>query len=462
MSKLKSKFEKHESRLSTTDEHGNRVYVYPENVKGKWRNRRHIFYWSLILIYLILPWIYYQNQQLVLLDIANREFHFFGQVFYAHNTPLIVLVFIGFAMLIAFLTSLYGRVWCGYACPQTVFIDAIYLRIERLIEGNSLQREKLDQTPWNFKKIQLKTLKWFCFTLVSLHIAHSFIGYFVGTRELFWITLSPPWENWTLFLMTMGITALCLFDFGWFREQFCTIACPYGRFQSVLMDENTLTVSYDFQRGEPRRGLTTQDNEGDCVNCYQCVRVCPTGIDIRNGTQLECIGCTQCIDACDEIMSKLNRPSGLIRYASENQLKKIPQKKIQPRTIIYLFLLSLILATFIYLLKGQPKLDLVILNQGKSPYTELQGSAIRNQKLIKLTLNQKDPMAIKLRSHNPEIKITTPLSPWPLRQGINKAPLFLTFQKEQLSHQSVSIDLINNENQEVIQTIEVQLVGPRH
>ena len=333
----KNRFELDHDRLTTTDEQGHRIFLHPEDVTGPWKNRRFLLYWFLIILYLVLPWVYINGKPALMLNIFKREFTFLGSTLYGVEPILIFLVIASGLFFIAFITSLYGRVWCGWACPQTVFIQSIFLKIETLIEGSARVRRELDAAPMSFNKLFKRILKWSIFTLISLHIAHTFVGYFVGPRELFFITMHSPLEHFGLFTATMIISTIFLIDFGWFREQFCLIACPYGRMQSVMMDENSLVIAYDKKRGEPRRGSQgiSKEAEGDCINCYNCVKVCPTGIDIRHGSQLECIACTNCIDACDEIMEKIKKPKGLIRYSSENELNGIKKNKFNIRSFIY-------------------------------------------------------------------------------------------------------------------------------
>lgn len=468
MSTNTNKFERHETRLATTDETGKRVYLYPEDIKGFWRTYRTYFYWFLIIIYLVIPWIHFNGNQVILLNIVKREFHFFGHTFYAHHAPYLIFILLAIPLFIGFLTTLFGRVWCGWACPQTVFIDAIYSKIERIIEGTARQREKLQNAPLSFNKIFKKGLKWLLFTLVSLHIAHSFVGYFVGTRELFWMSLSPPSENLTLFMITMGLSALFLFDFGWFREQFCIVACPYGRFQSVMMDENSLVVGYDAKRGEPRRGTsdTQQQDEGDCINCYHCVKACPTGIDIRRGTQLECIACTNCIDACDEIMDKVNRPHGLIRYMSENEMQGKPRSKWSLRSTIYLSICIALLGTFTYLISSRSEVDIVVLNLGQSPYTqELRNGVteITNRRQLNFVSHATDlkDVRVELEESN-TVELVMPRNPWPVRLGHNSTPFFLRFPKEYLSggRGRVTLNVYNAQTNQLYKKVEVNLVGP--
>lgn len=462
--------ELHESRLATTDEVGNRVYIHPEDITGKWKTRRSRFYWFLIILYLVLPWIYVDGKQWILLDIAKREFSIFGHMFYGHDGPLLFFLVLGFVILMAFITSIWGRVWCGWACPQTVFIDTLYRQVERLIEGRARQRKKLDREKWTLNKIVKKSLKWLMFTLISLHITHSFLGYFVGTHELFFITLKNPGENWTLFITMLIITGILLFDFGWFKEQFCIIACPYGRFQSVSMDNNSMIVAYDYNRGEPRRKKDLPpDQEGDCINCNHCVKACPTGIDIRRGTQLECIACTMCIDACDNIMRKVKKPEGLIRYTNENELTGKPREKYHIRSGIYLLFLAAIIGGLIFTLNNRLELKAQFLRASKTPFQVLNkkdtNPVIINHYTLKISQpgTKKMPFKVKASSQFSEhVELSMPEDVVRMEKDNFKMPVFFKFQQNFLESgkKKISIVLINTDNKKTITTIEVNLVGP--
>lgn len=461
-----NRFELDQERLATTDEQGNRVYLHPEDVKGPWRDRRHIVYWFLIGLYLVLPWIYIKNKPALLIDLMNREFTFIGFTFYGMDPILFFLITISLLFFIAFMTSLLGRVWCGWGCPQTVFIQALFMKIETFFEGTARQRRALEQAPMSFSKFFKKSMKWIIFTLISLHIAHTFIGYFVGPRELFYITLHSPMEHVGLFTATMLISFIFLLDFGWFREQFCIIACPYGRMQSVLMDENSLIVAYDEKRGEPRRGLpgVIKTDEGDCINCYNCVKVCPTGIDIRRGTQLECIACTNCIDACDEIMIKINKPKGLIRYGSETELQGGKRKIVTPRSIIYLLIAFFFIGSIFAFLNNSSKLQMIFL-RGKETFVQ-NGNEIINRFSLKINhqgdRNYKLVFKLKDESLNTKIKIVTPVTPLIIDQHEKRVIIFFRFSPDVLETgtKKIMIDVFDQIEGKIVSTKEVVLVGP--
>lgn len=468
----KNRFELDPERLSSTDEHGNRVYIHPEDVKGKWKNRRFLLYWFLVFLYLILPWIYINGKPSLMIDIINREFTVLGFTLHGMEPILFFLLLVSGLFFVAYLVSALGRVWCGWGCPQTVFIQAIFLKIETLIEGKARQRMELDQQAWNLNKIFKRSLKWLLFLIVSSHIAHTFVGYFVGSRELFAMTMHSPADNLSVFIAISIITLIFLLDFGWFREQFCIIACPYGRIQSVLMDEHSKVIAYDVKRGEPRRGTegVTQENEGDCVNCYSCVKVCPTGIDIRRGVQLECIACTQCIDACDDIMQRIKKPTGLIRYATELEMSGAPPKK-NFRPYVYVFASLTFIFTFIYFLRASTVPELVFLRGVGAPYL-VSESEQKDLKFItnKFTLkikhqgNSHYPITIQINDIELRDKISIQVTENPilLDSAEKKVFIFFKFNQKLLLKGSkiVKLDVVDLRTNIITASKEVTLVGP--
>lgn len=372
-------------RPPSLDEKGHRIDIFPAKVRGAFRKYRNVFYYFLLFVFLVLPWTTYKGQQTVLLHLATRKFVFFGQTLFAHDGPMIFFVLGTVVFSLALATALFGRIWCGWACPQTVFIDTLYRKVEEWIDGNHIQRKKLYKAPWTKEKIFKRGLKWAVFILISYHIIHSFMAYFVGARDLLNITLHSPSEHWGLFIAVQILTLLTVLNFGWFREQFCMIACPYGRFQSVLMDEKSLSVFYDYNRGEPRRQKGVKDYS-DCVNCFKCVSVCPTGIDIRDGLQLECIACTACIDACDEVMLKLGKPKGLIRYASEDEIQSNTKKglKIGFRSIFYAIMLFGFLTALTVTLMKRSDISVKAIRAVEAPY-QVNGDLLTNHFRLHIT-----------------------------------------------------------------------------
>lgn len=368
-----------EDRLATTDKEGNRLWIIPARVQGVWKRRKTLFHIVLLAIFVLTPWLRWDGSPLVLFDIFNRQFVFFGTVFASHDAPLLffVLGILGFSLIIA--TAIWGRIWCGWACPQTVFIEQVFRRIETWVVGNRATQLAVLKDPMKPKHLQKTVIKWVLFVLVSTFLAHTFIAYFVSWEKLLSMMQKPPSESWMTFLFVSFFTGLILFDFAWFREQFCIIMCPYGRFQSVLMDQNSMTVTYDYTRGEPRKkGIKKEDGQGDCIDCYKCVSVCPTGIDIRRGTQLECIACTACIDACDEVMEKIKRPKGLIRYAALTDLEKGGRKFWRPRLAGYFVIMAIMVGGFAYALSQHETFYVAILRQNQRPYVVADDGALMN------------------------------------------------------------------------------------
>lgn len=365
---METQFKKDSSPLSTVNSEGNRIWVYPADVKGKYRNRRNWVSGILLLLFLTLPWLKIRGEQAFLFDVWNRHFSIFGVRFWSHDAPMLLFIIGGAAVLLALVTSVWGRLWCGWACPQTVFVDFVFRKVERWIEGDSVARRRLDAAPISRHKVFKKSFKWFCYGLISLVLSHTFLAYFIGTKALLQRVLHSPSENIFSFLVMAAVSAAVLFDFGWLREQFCVLLCPYGRFQSVLMDENSLMIAYDEPRGEPRRKKSvTLNKAGDCINCGKCVQVCPAGIDIRNGLQLECIACSACIDACNSVMAKVGKAPGLIRYTSG----WMRGKGSALRPFGYLVVLIILISTLTWALTHRHPVELNFIRAIGTPYQEL-------------------------------------------------------------------------------------------
>jgi cytochrome c oxidase accessory protein FixG len=353
-------------------EDGSQKKIHPADVRGRFQRRKKVMWALLIAIYVVMPWVKIGGHPAILVDIVRRQFFLFGQTFNAQDFYLAFFWITGLAFGLYVISSLWGRLWCGYACPHTVFLEAIFRKIERTIEGNRSQREKLTEAPWTGSKILKRGSKWGAFLIVSALLSHTFLSYFMPVETVFRAVVSPPSEHPTAFTFILVFTGIIYFNFAWFREQLCIIVCPYGRFQSVLYDEHTVNVGFDRQRGEPR-GHHNTEGRGDCIDCFRCVQVCPTGIDIRNGTQLECIGCANCIDACDEVMHKIDQEPGLVRYDSQAGFANRVRRLVRPRTILYTVLLLLGLAVFLSLASGRQTFEAQLLRGNGPPYTVSEG-----------------------------------------------------------------------------------------
>ncbi len=369
--------------LSTLERDGSRRWLQPRLSHGRYLRWRRLVAYALIAIYTLVPFIEVGGQPLVLLDIPARRFTLFGYTFLPTDTLLLALFLVGVLLALFLLTALAGRVWCGWACPQTVYMEFVFRPIERLFAGTAGRGGAPRRPPSGLRR----GLAMATYLLVSLVLANTFLAYFVGVDALAqWMTQSPA-EAPVPFAVLTAVTLAMMVHFTYFREQLCTLACPYGRLQSVLLDEHSRVVAYDARRGEPRgkRSKHLKVHQGDCVDCGLCVRTCPTGIDIREGLQMECVNCTQCMDACDEVMTKLERAPRLIRYASRAEDDGTSTASIRPRVIIYPLILAVIAGLFVFVLMGKRGFDLVLLRNPGQPFSLAEDGRVRNVLRLKLT-----------------------------------------------------------------------------
>jgi len=330
--------EQHRDTIATVDEQGKRIWVYPKKPKGRYNNYRVAFTVFLLTILFAGPFVKIGDQPLLLLNIFERKFVILGQAFWPQDFFLFALTLVTFFVFIILFTVVFGRLWCGWACPQTLFLEMVFRKIEYFIEGDASQQRKLDKAPWNSDKIFKKGSKHLIFGLISILISHTVMAYLIGIEQVKTIVTQSPSANLSGFIGLVIFTGIFYWVFAFFREQACVVVCPYGRLQGVLLVKDSIVVAYDWLRGEPRGKIKKNAEEapkGDCIDCKLCVHVCPTGIDIRNGTQLECVNCTACIDACDEVMVKIGKPKGLIRYASYNAIKEGISIIFNTRVIAY-------------------------------------------------------------------------------------------------------------------------------
>ena len=379
--------------VSTINDDGSRRFIYPSEVRGRFANWRAALALVLTAIYVALPWIQINGNPALFLDVAHRQFHYFGLTFLGQDVWIAFFVLTGIGFCLFYVTALLGRVWCGWACPQTVLLD-IARRIDRLCEGNAATRRNLHRTPSAFGKTVRRFAKHALYSLFSLLLAHVLLSYFVSLPRLYAMMSHSPGENWASFLFVFLIAGALWFDLAWFREQFCIVLCPYGRLQSALIDSDSLVVGYDTKRGEPRGKKGTED-AGDCVDCLRCVQVCPTGIDIRQGLQMECIGCTACIDACDSVMDKLHRPRGLVRYDSRHGFEGKKTRWLRPRTLLYTALALFGAAALTAATSTLKSASVGLTRVTGIPYT-IEGGVIRNQFLVRLLNKRNAPVTFQI------------------------------------------------------------------
>lgn len=376
--------------LPTLNEDGSRNWIRPRLSEGPWWRRRQVVAYVLMFVFFAIPHLRVSGKPAFLMSFPKREFTLMGYTFLPTDTLLFMLLLASGVIGIFLLTALLGRVWCGWSCPQTVYLEFLFRPIERFIEGGYVGSRKLDREKRFFSGRRL--LKYAIYAVLSLFLAHTFLAYFVGTEELARWVRQSPWQHPTEFVV-MAITTIAIwYNFTYFREQTCLIACPYGRWQSALLDKQSVIVAYDYVRGEPRGHQTPDRSEqaGDCIDCKACVTTCPTGIDIRNGLQMECVHCTQCIDACDTIMDKVGKPRGLIRYTSQEALAGRSRKLLRPRVVLYPMALTLSLGALLFAMVQKESADVTVLRGLGAPFTEEADGRIANQIRVKITNRSND------------------------------------------------------------------------
>ncbi len=385
--------------VTTINADGSHLVLHPADVSGPFTRWRTVFGLLLIAIYVALPWIPVNGYPAVFFDIIHRRFHLFGITLIPQDLWVLFFLLSGLGFALFFVTALLGRLWCGWACPYTVFLEHIFRRIERLIDGDSTARRKLDAAPWTLPKTAKRLVKWALYLAAAAAIAHVFLSYFIPIPTLWQYIGEGPLAHPAAFGITLFLTGALLFSFAWFREQFCIILCPYGRIQSALSDDDTIVIGYDESRGEPR-GKKSDPNAGHCIDCHRCVHVCPTGIDIRNGLQMECVGCAACIDACDEIMDKIGRPRGLVRYDSMNGLTGKKRRILRPRIYAYAFLALLgltVMSTVIYN-RAKPIFAEISRMRGEPFFTDR--SSVRNHYQVRLVNKRNQPVTFTVALEN--------------------------------------------------------------
>jgi cytochrome c oxidase accessory protein FixG len=452
--------EAQERVLSTLNRDGSRRWIRPKLSKGRHYRRRLITAWALMATFTLIPIIKLGGKPLMLFDIPKREFTFFGATFLPTDTFLLMTLLFSIFIGIFLVTAVLGRVWCGWACPQTVYMEFLYRPIETLIEGGRTKQMALDESGPNGRRI----LKYVVFFFVSAFLANTFLAYFVGwDRLLGWMTGSPT-QHPAAFAVMLGTTLLMFFDFAYFREQTCIVACPYGRFQSVLLDPQSLIVGYDAARGEDRAPWRKNEERaaGDCIDCGLCVSTCPTGIDIREGLQMECIHCTQCIDACDAVMEKVGFEPGLISYTSQAQLESGQRAFFRPRLVVYSAILLVMFGTFAFSLVGKSTADVTLLRGLGAPFSVLPGGEISNQIRIKIANRSPDERAYQFALVAPEdATLVAPENPLAVGAGATElTAAFITAPPSAFTDGEAVIALTISDGVDFERQIEYRILGP--
>lgn len=452
--------------ISTVDAAGKRVWVYPKKPKGFFTTARNYVSYAFLLLFIAAPFIRIEGDPLILLNVLERKFILFGIIFWPQDFHLFLLAMISFVVFIVLFTVVYGRVFCGWACPQTIFMEMVFRKIEYWIEGDYRSQMALNKAPLTWDKFFKKFSKHFIFFSFSFIISNLFLTYIIGTDEWWKIVSDNPLNHLGGFIAILIFTFVFYGVYARFREQICTTICPYGRLQGVMLDKKSINVAYDYIRGESRAHLKRgEDREsagkGDCIDCHQCVQVCPTGIDIRNGVQMECINCTACIDECDSIMDKIGKPRGLIRYASEEGIQNKTGFIWTKKVIGYTIVLVVLILSFTALLVTRPDVETTILRTPGMLYQDQGSSRYSNLYNFKVVNKTRDtlPITFKITSHAGEIKLVGHI-PEIVPNAISEGALFVILDQKDIHSIKTSITIGIYEGNELIDEVNTSFVGP--
>jgi cytochrome c oxidase accessory protein FixG len=449
--------------LGIITDDGKRKNIYAKKPKGRFYNARTIFSIFLLAFLFGMPLIKIDGHPFMMFNIIDRKFILFGQVFGTHDFFILALGFITLIVSIILFTAIFGRVFCGWACPQTVFLEMVFRKIEFFIEGDYIRQKNLNAAPWSGSKIFKKLLKWGIFFALSVLIANTFIAWIVGIDELKNIITDPVTKHLGGFIAMILFSATFYFVFAWFREYSCIYVCPYGRLQGVLLDKSTTVIAYDYVRGEPRGKLKKGEERttGDCIDCKECMAVCPTAIDIRNGTQLECVNCTACIDACDIIMDKIDKPRGLIRFASESNIKNQSKFKITARVIAYSAVLVILLTVLTILISTRKPIDVTILRAPGMIFQEQPDNKISNLYTMKLSNKtfHDETVTLKLENIEGEIKVIGG-DIKALSGDVTETKFLILLPKEKMTTMNIPLEIGLYKSGERIEMKKINFLGP--
>ncbi|WP_313115202.1 cytochrome c oxidase accessory protein CcoG [Aequorivita sediminis] len=458
--------------IGTLNEEGKRAWVYPKKPSGKYYDYRKYVSYVLLAFLFSAPFIKINGNQFLLFNVLERRFNIFGFPFWPQDFYLFVIMMVIGVVFILLFTAAFGRIFCGWICPQTIFMEMVFRRVEYWIDGDRGAQIRLDKQKWDAEKIRKRVLKWFIFFIISFLIANIFLAYLIGSDRLIQYIFEGPIEHLSTLISLLIFTGVFYFIFAWFREQVCIIACPYGRLQGVLLDNKSIVVAYDHKRGEKEKGRAkfrkNEDREasgkGDCIDCFQCVHVCPTGIDIRNGTQLECVNCTACMDACDSMMEAVNLPKGLIRYASEENIEKKAPFKFTPRLKGYTAVLVILIGVLTGMLFLRSDVEANILRLPGQLYEHKENNIISNvftYKLLNKTTRDIEDIHFKLKSPKGEIKSVKQGEIIVPAQDLAEGTLFIEINNSALSGDKNRAVIEVYSGDKLIETTSVTFLGPR-
>jgi cytochrome c oxidase accessory protein FixG len=449
-------------RIPTVTAKGNRNWIYAWQPKGKlytWRSILSVVY---VVLFFSLPFISIRGNPALQLNVVEGKFSILGMIFWPQDFFIFGLAMVSFIVFIVLFTMIFGRVFCGWACPQTIFMEMIFRKIEWWIEGNPNQQRTLNAAAWTSKKIFKKTSKHIIFFILSFIIANTFLAYIIGKTELFKIITEPIDQHVGGFIAILFFTVAFYVVYAFIREIVCTVICPYGRLQGVLLDKNSVVVAYDYNRGEPRaKGKRPAENLGDCIDCHQCVNVCPTGIDIRNGTQLECVNCTACIDACNNIMEKIHLPLGLIRYASENELAEKRKFKITNKMVGYSIVLLVLLVSMAFTLTTRSDVEAKILRARGQLFQEVGTDSLSNLYNVMMVnkTHEAVPISLKLENMPGSIRFVGKEHMLVPKEGQKETLFFVVVNKKELKSRETELVLGIYQDGKKIKTIKTSFLG---
>jgi len=454
--------------IATVDAAGKRIWIYPKKPSGPHYNWRIVVTIVLLTLFFSGPFLQVSGKPLMLFNIFERKFIILGQAFWPQDFFLLALTLITFFVFVILFTVVFGRIWCGWACPQTLFMEMVFRKIEYWIEGDANAQRRLNKEPWGVTKIMKKGGKQLIFVIISLLIAHITMAYIIGIDQVKEIITKSPTDHLSGFIGLIAFTGIFYGVFAYFREQACIAVCPYGRLQGVLLVKESIVVAYDWLRGEPRtklrKGQTKiEEKQGDCIDCKLCVHVCPTGIDIRNGTQLECVNCTACIDACDDVMLKINKPKGLIRYSSYTAIKEGKQKIFTARVAGYALVLTLLISLLSYFIFTRTDIETTVLKTPGTLYTKTDDGLITNLYTFEFVNKTFDDIQLEVKVESPLsaslMKIGDPNILVP-KEGVLKNVFMVKLPEQEVTSMRMIVELGIYQNGKKIETAKAKFIGP--